>query len=203
MILIVVIAVLDFTYYYPEKYQIEDYDLKIFEVSGKDSSTNCYRFKESNNILKGELLLGIRFKLKFVSLDHESIFNKRKAPYGSLGHVDSIIKLSLIQVNNGRNVSNELLNAESYKNFYSVNDELLINHSVKSFSNNQNCYSAQSYNSLGDFIGKYNSNSIFVSSMDDYLLFKLSDSLSKEIRNKKNILLEMSFSDGRKIAKSF
>lgn len=192
---------MDIKHDYPEKFEIEGFrDVRLFKVSFK-SEKGCYvlsdTISKSDIDNKAVFLLGIRFKLKYISKVREHLWDDNHELDGALGHIDSISNATLI-CSSGDNVSNDsLLDASAYKYFFSNKVDTWIGH----HGNQNGCYEAQTFKTMTDFILYYNENynkPNMVPWIQDYHLFKISSSTASSLINN-NTKLSFLFTDRKKI----
>ena len=193
---------MDIKHDYPEKFEIEGFrDVHLFKVSYK-SEKGCYVLSDS--ISKSDIdnktffLLGIRFKLKYISKEREHLWDNNHEPDGALGHIDSISNATLVS-SSGNNISNDsLLDATAYKYFYSDKVDTWIGHR----GNQNGCYEAQTFKTMTDFIQYYNGNynkPNAVPWIQDYHLFKISNSTASSLIDNNNTKFSFLFTDGKNI----
>jgi hypothetical protein len=160
MILLSVIGVistlltLDLLHEYPEKFEITGIEMKLFHVSITHNPNECYILKDIPTISDTDkvVLVGFKFKIKYISLKHEHLYDLTNDEYGAQGPVDSIIALQFISGTNDKVMDSKLFkDASNYKYFKPLKG-LLINHHMTS----SNCYVAQTYATPEQFIADYN-----------------------------------------------
>ena len=186
------IIVLDYFHDYPEKFKIEGIsEAYLFKVSGSNPS-GCNVLSDS--IFEQDLaqatifLIGIRFKLNYVSVKREHLWDNNLELPGALGHLDTIRALNIRNSLGGEINMDSLQDASLFKDFTFDQVDTWDAHHV----NQKGCYEAQTFNSVQNFITYYNGSANqynLVSSMRDYIFFKVSPSFVSSMLHKSNKLV--------------
>jgi hypothetical protein len=198
-LLLGVFIFMDFMEDFEESFRIEGVDFSLFEVASQQDSYNCYVLKEAttsfDSAITKSYLIGIRFKPEFISLKREHLWDNNRMALGAMGHIDSITDFSIQGTSNEKMNNSCFLEAARFKDFHITNWASMERHHM----GEGNCLVAQTYASVNDFWRMYNRNSDTVNrNINDYLLFKVPDSLvNKLIKEKAKLTLK--FSDGRSV----
>ena len=200
--IIALVAFIDYKHDYPEKFILHSFDdVHLMRIVGKNAG-NCYIFSDSLNLSKtgseDTFILAIRFKVKYISIHREHLWESNHKLYGGLGHLD-LIKSFKLETSSKKVFDINLEDASSFKKFY-LND---IASPSGHHGDLNGCYEAQTFTSLSTFISYYNSNAEkghIVFGMNDYHFFKVKyETVEAIVKEKANFALN--FNDGRKIEK--
>lgn len=207
LVLVVILSILIFceiNNYYPEKFEIKGADVELLKVAGFDNDNKCYLLTDSIGRVNSNdiFIVAIRFKLDYISLKHESLFNTPHSPWGAYGHIDSLVGMNFYYANkNNKQILNDSLSdASLYQKFQKKN---VVSLAGQSHHTTGGCYLAQTYSSTKSFIRFYNSNMYNLSSkMEDYHFYKINSEMASFIL-KNGGGLEIKLQNGKTILAYF
>jgi hypothetical protein len=193
----------DYLHDYGEKFEIEQFsDVRLFKIKGR-TSTGCAvlsdTFRLSDIRSEDTFFVGFRFKLKYLSLKHEHLWEGPGALNGSSGHVDTMSSFSIIN-----HVGNQVTNTpkiDSSKNLAFSFDK--IDTWQAHHLNSQGCLEMRKLTNFNSFIDYYNSHSNkggIVLWLNDYHLFNV-DSTFVALAFRQPLKLKIKFSNGKIIEK--
>ncbi|MDP4247583.1 MAG: hypothetical protein Q8932_17230, partial [Bacteroidota bacterium] len=186
-----------------DKFRIYEIDAVLFSVSGNKSDNGCYHFSDTvivSELGKRTLLMGIRFKLEYVSTRKFHFWENNNSLDGAYGHVDTIKAISVLSGDSpGMRLSNDTLeDASGYKFFTAEN----ISASEGHHGNQNGCYEAQALGNLKKFTAFYNDNGTkdnMVIWMRDFHIFKIPGNCDS-LFVLKSPKINIRFSDGKIIS---
>lgn len=198
--ILIAVITMDMLYYYPEKFAIASIEARLFEVEKDNKSSGCYIVKEVPMITDTNkiILIGFKFKVDYVSLKHEHLFDKTKDAYGAQGHIDSIVSLQFVIGRDNKAIDSRYFkDASSYKYFKPLQGEIINHHMT---ARDPNCYVAQTFRNPDEFVENYNSSSLggIVSSISDYHFYQIDPTILPQFVSS-DIHINMVFADGKKL----